>query len=64
MPDVSVSTIDLTLYIEQTTRRLADATASIDMGDTGDVTLQATFTKWNESVQIAAPPADQVDPAG
>jgi hypothetical protein len=64
VPDVSVSTIDLTLHIEQRTTRLADATATIDLGDTGKVTLQATFTKWNESVQIAPPPADQVDPAG
>ena len=64
MPDVSVSTIDLTLHIEQTTTRLADATATIDLGDTGNVTLQATFTKWNESVQIGPPPADQVEPAG
>jgi hypothetical protein len=61
VPDVTVATIDLTLHIEQRTTRLADATAAIDLGDTGKVTLQATFTKWNESVQIAPPPADQVD---
>ena len=64
VPDVSVSTVDLTLHIEQRTTRLADAIATIDLGDTGTITLQATFTKWNESVQIAPPPADQVDPAG
>jgi hypothetical protein len=64
MPDVSVSTVDLTLHIEQTTTRLADATAEIDLGDSGTVSLQATFTKWNEPVQIDPPPADQVDPAG
>ena len=61
IPDIAVSTVDLTLHIEQRTTRLADATATIDLGDTGKVTLQATFTKWNESVQIAPPPADQVD---
>lgn len=64
LPDVAVSTVDLTLHIEQRTTRVADATATIDLGDTGTVTLQATFTKWNESVQIAPPPADQVEPAG
>jgi hypothetical protein len=61
VPEVTVATIDLTLHIEQRTTRLADATAAMDLGDTGKVTLQATFTKWNESVQIAPPPADQVD---
>ena len=60
IPDIAVSTVDLTLHIEQRTTRLADATAIIDLGDTGELTLQATFTKWNEGVQIAAPPADQV----
>lgn len=64
VPDVTVSTIDLMLHIEQRTTRLADATATMDLGDTGTVTLQATFTKWNESVQIAPPPADQVEPLG
>lgn len=60
IPDIAVSTVDLTLHIEQRTTRLADATATIDLGDTGKLTLQATFTKWNDGVQIAPPPADQV----
>lgn len=60
IPDIAVSTVDLTLHIEQRTTRLADATATMDLGDAGDVTLQATFTKWNESIQIGPPPADQV----
>lgn len=64
LSDVSTAAVDLTLHIEQRTTRLADASAVIDLGDTGTVTIQGTFTKWNESVQIAAPPADQVEPAG
>ena len=60
IPDIAVSTVDLTLHIEQRTTRLADATAIIDLGDSGKLTLQATFTKWNDGVQIAPPPADQV----
>jgi hypothetical protein len=64
IPDVSDAAVDLTLHVEQRTTRLADASAVIDLGDTGKVTLQATFTKWNEAVQIAPPPADQVRPAG
>jgi hypothetical protein len=64
VPDVSAAAVDLTLHIEQRTTRLADASAVLDLGDTGTLTLQATFTKWNESVRISAPPADQVEPAG
>ena len=64
LPDLSSSTVDLTLHIDQATNRVSDATAVVDMGDTGNLTVKATFTKWNEPVQIAAPPADQVEPAG
>jgi hypothetical protein len=64
IPDVSNATVDLTLHIDQATTRLSDATATIDLGDTGKLTLQGTFTRWNESVSINPPPADQVEPAG
>jgi len=64
LPDVAASTVDLTLHIDQATNRISDATAIVDMGDTGDLTLKGTFTKWNEPVQVTAPPADQVEPAG
>lgn len=63
LPDVSTATVDVTLHIEQASTRLADAAAAIDLGDTGTLTLQGTFTRWNESVQIAPPPADQVESA-
>jgi hypothetical protein len=64
LPDISASTVDLTLHIDQATNRLSDATAAVDMGDTGKLDVQGTFTKWNESVQISPPPADQVDSGG
>lgn len=64
LPDLSSSTVDLTLHIDQATTRVSDATAVVDMGDLGKLTVQGTFTKWNEPVQINAPPADQVAPAG
>lgn len=64
IPDVSDATVDLTLHINQATNQLSDATVAVDLGDTGKLTLQGTFTKWNEAVQVAAPPADQVEPAG
>jgi len=64
VPDLSSSTVDLTLHIDQATTRVSDATAVVDMGDLGNLTVQGTFTKWNEPVQINPPPADQVEPAG
>jgi hypothetical protein len=64
VPDLSGATVDLTLHIDQATTRLSDATAAIDLGDMGDLTVQGTFTRWNEPVTITAPPADQVEPAG
>ena len=64
LPDLSNSTVDLTLHIDQVTNRISDATAVVDMGDTGDLTIKGTFTKWNEPVQVAPPPTDQVEPAG
>jgi hypothetical protein len=64
LPDLSNSTVDLTLHIDQATNRVSDATAVVDMGDLGKLTVQGTFTKWDEPVQISPPPADQVEPAG
>jgi hypothetical protein len=64
LPDVSGATVDLTLHVEQVTTRVSGITAEIDLGDTGNLALQATFTRWNEPVQIQAPPADQVETAG
>jgi hypothetical protein len=64
LPDVSGAAVDLTLHIDQATTRLSDATATVDLGDTGKLTVQGTFTRWNEPVTITPPPADQVEPAG
>ena len=63
IPDLSAATADVTLHIEQTTTRLSGVTAELHLGDLGDPTVTATFSKWNEPVQISAPPADQVEPA-
>ena len=64
LPDLSASSIDLTLHVEQRTTRLSGITAVAGMADLGNLGVQATFTRWNESVQIAPPPADQVEGTG
>jgi hypothetical protein len=63
LPDLSDATADVTVLVEQATTRLSGITAELHVGDLGDPTIQATFSKWNEPVQISAPPADQVEPA-
>jgi hypothetical protein len=64
LPDLSAAAIDLTLHVEQRTTRLSGITAVAGMADLGNLGVQATFTRWNEPVQIGAPPADQVEGAG
>jgi hypothetical protein len=63
IPDLSGATADVTILVDQSTTRLSQITAEIHLGDLGDPKIQATFSKWNEPVQITAPPADQVEPA-
>jgi hypothetical protein len=64
LPDLSTSTADLTIHVEQTTNRLSGVDAVLHLGDLGDPTVHLTFTKWDQAVTIAAPPADQVQPSG
>lgn len=64
IPDVADQTIDLTLRVAKDTTRLAGLTLAIGGGATGDLTAELTFSKWDEDLTIAAPPADQVQPAG
>lgn len=64
IPDLSGATVDLTVRVEQLSTHLNGVTAVIDLGDAGKLTLQITFSKWDEELTIAAPPADQVAPAG
>ncbi len=64
LPDVSGAAVDLTLHVEHVTTRVSGITAAIDLGETGDLRLEATFTRWNERVEITPPPADQVEGTG
>ncbi len=64
LPDLSAVALDLTLHVEQRTTRLSGITAVAGMADLGNLGVQATFTRWNEPMQIAAPPGDQVEGTG
>lgn len=64
VPDVGDQTIDLTIRVDKLTTRLVGMTVAIGGGATGDVTAELTFSKWDDDVTIAAPPADQVAAGG
>lgn len=64
LPDLAGATVDLTIRVEQTTTRLSGLTADLGLGDIGEVSTELTFSKWGEPVSIAAPPPDQIAPAG
>jgi hypothetical protein len=63
LPDLSDASAELKILVEQSSTRLSGLDAVLHLGDIGDPHVIVTFTKWNEPVTIAAPPADQVAPA-
>jgi LppX_LprAFG lipoprotein len=63
LPDLSDASAELKILVEQSSNRLSGLDAVLHLGDIGDPHVIVTFTKWNEPVTIAAPPADQVAPA-
>jgi hypothetical protein len=58
--DLGAASLSLTIRVEKNTTRLAGLAASVSMGDQGSLTVDLTFSKWDEAVSISAPPADQV----
>jgi hypothetical protein len=71
MPDLGDLGVDLTIQVEKDTTRLAGVKAVVGSGtpaasgspNAGDMTVNVAFSKWDETVTITAPPADQVAPA-
>lgn len=60
VPDIGDVSLALTFRVTTDTNDLAGMTAVVGAGDTGDATIEVTFTKWDEDLTITAPPADQV----
>lgn len=61
--DLGDATVNLTFRVEQDTNNLSGIDAQVGLGSAGQLTATITFSKWNEPVTVAAPPADQVKPA-
>lgn len=62
IPEIGDQTIDLSVRVDKATTRLAGMTIAVQGGQSGDVTAELTFTKWDEDPGITAPPADQIAP--
>ena len=58
--DLGAASLNLTIRVEKNSTRLAGLAATVAMGDQGSLTVDLTFSKWDEAVSISAPPADQV----
>lgn len=62
--DLSGATVELTLRVEKDLpNHLAGVTADITTPSYGTAKIDLTFSKWDEAVSIAAPPADQIKAA-
>jgi len=61
--DLSAASLNLTIRVEKNTNRLAGLAASVAMGDQGSLTIDLSFSKWDEAVSVSAPPPDQVQTA-
>ncbi len=69
IPDLGGVGLMLTVRVEKSTTRLAGLTATAAGEPAGagvqrDLVLEVTFSKWDESVSISPPPADQVTDGG
>lgn len=61
--DLAGATLDLTLLVEKDLPyHLAGLEANLGMTGGASIKVELTFSKWDEPLTIAAPPADQVKP--
>jgi hypothetical protein len=58
------SLVTLVFHVRKDNNHLATVKATVDAGTQGNLALQLDLTKWDESVSITAPPADQVTESG
>ena len=61
--DMAGASIAATVRVEKDTYRLAGIKIVASLGEQGSLTFDLALSKWDEAVDISAPPADQVKPA-
>jgi hypothetical protein len=58
--DMGGAAVVLTILVEKDSLHPASMTFDITAAELGDLTLTLAFSKWDESLDISAPPADEV----
>jgi hypothetical protein len=58
--DLGGAAVVLTVLVEKDTLHPASLTIDIGAAELGDVTLTLRLSRWDESLDISAPPADQI----
>ena len=59
--DMAAGSMVLTILVEKDTLRPVSVAADLAGTDLGELTLDLSLSKWDESLSITAPPADQVE---
>jgi hypothetical protein len=62
--NASDATLSLLFRVEKDTDHLAGLTASLASPTQGTLKADIVLSKWDDAVTVAAPPADQIKPAG
>jgi len=58
--DLGGAAVVLTILVEKDTLHPASMTFDVTAAELGDLTLTLSLSKWDESLDISAPPADEV----
>ncbi len=59
--DMTDGSVVLTVLVEKDTLRPVSVAVVVAAADLGELTLSLSMSKWDESLSITAPPADQVE---
>jgi hypothetical protein len=61
--DLSSASLNLTIRVEKDSNRLAGLAINVAMGEQGSLTIDLSFSKWDQPVTVTAPSADQIQAA-
>lgn len=61
--DLGAGTVTISVRVDKSTYHLAGISIVAAAGEQGSLTVELTLSKWDEALDIKAPPADQIAPA-
>jgi hypothetical protein len=62
--DLGAASLAFTIRVEKDTYHLAGIRTVASLGEQGSLTVDLTFSRWDQPMDISPPPADQVKAAG